>query len=440
MKYKVENKKGQVLISFSIDAKEWESAIESVYQKTKGKYNFVGFRKGHVPRKVLENAYGKGFFYEDAFNEAFPKYYYEVLDKESKIFPVDRPDVDVTAIDDDGVKFTALVTVKPEVTLGEYKNLKIKKKIEAVTAKDVDDEINKMAEKNARMVEVSGRAVQNGDEVILDYSGSVNGVKFDGGTAEKQSLTIGSGMFIPGFEEQLVGMNIGEEKNINVKFPEEYHAEDLKGKDAVFAVKIHEIKVKEMPALDDEFAKDVSEFDTLKDLKADVKKNLTKQREEQADIKFENDLIDKATNNAKVDVPACMVESQIDSYLQEFEYQLSYQGIKLDDYVKYTNSSIDDLRKIYKERAEKTVKTRLVLEAIVNAEKITADAKSVDARIDELAKQIGKTKAEVKKNMHPEELDYVKNEVISKNVVEFLKNNNETEKKSAAEKKAGDAE
>jgi len=424
MKYKVENKKGQVLVKFSIDAKEWDSAIESVYQKTKGKYSMPGFRKGKVPRKVLENAYGKGFFFEDAFNDMFPKYYYEMLDKETEIFPVDRPDVDVTSIDDKGVKFTALITVKPEVELGEYKNLGIEKKVESVKAKDVEAELNKMADKNARLVSVTDRAVQSGDEVIIDYSGKVDGELFPGGTAGKQSLKIGSGMFIPGFEEQVIGMNIGEEKDLNVKFPQDYHAEDLAGKDAVFTVKLHEIKAKEMPVMDDEFAKDVSEFDTIKDLKADVKKRLTKEAKERAEIKFENEIIAKACENAKVEVPQCMIESQIDSYVQEFEYQLSYQGIKLDDYLKYTNSKIEDLRNIYKDRAAVAVKTRLVMEAIVKAEDIKADKKSVNARIEEIAKQMGKEVDEVKSTMHPSEIEYIENEVISKNVVEFLKKNN----------------
>ena len=424
MKYKVENKKGQVLVKFSIDAKEWDSAIESVYQKTKGRYNMPGFRKGKVPRKVLENAYGKGIFFEDAFNDMFPKYYSEVLDKETEIFPVDRPDVDVTSIDDKGVKFTALITVKPEVELGEYKNLGIEKKVESVKAKEVEAELNKMADKNARLVSVTDRAVVSGDEVIIDYSGKINGELFAGGTAGKQSLKIGSGMFIPGFEEQVIGMNIGEEKDLNVKFPEDYHAEDLKGKDAVFTVKLHEIKAKEMPAMDDEFAKDVSEFDTIKDLKADIKKRLTKQAKERAEIKFENDLIAKACDNEKVEIPQCMIESQIDSYVQEFEYQLSYQGIKLDDYLKYTNSTIENLREIYKDRAAVAVKTRLVMEAIVKADDIKADKKSVIARIEEIAKQMGKEVDEVKSTMHPSELEYIENEVISKNVVEFLKKNN----------------
>ena len=309
MKYKVENKKGQVLIKFSIDAKEWDSAIESVYQKTKGKYAMPGFRKGKVPRKVLEKTYGVGIFFEDAFNDMFPKYYSEVLEKETEIFPVDRPDVDITSIDDKGVKFTALVPVKPEVELGEYKNLGIEKKADSVKAKDVDAELAKMADKNARLVSVTDRAVQSGDEVIIDYSGSINGELFAGGTAGKQSLKIGSGMFIPGFEEQVIGMNIGEEKDLNVKFPEDYHAEELKGKDAVFAVKLHEIKAKEMPVMDDEFAKDVSEFDTLKDLKADIKKRLTKEAKERAEIKFENALIAKACENAKVEIPQCMIEN-----------------------------------------------------------------------------------------------------------------------------------
>lgn len=427
MKYKVENKKGQVLIIFTIDAKEWEAAVENAYQKTKGKYSHVGFRKGHVPRKVLEGAYGKGLFYEDAFNEAFPKYYYEVLDKETEIYPVDRPDVEVKSIDDKGVKFTALVTVKPEVTLGEYKNLKIEKHVDEVTDEAVAAELSLMADKNARMVVVNDRPVQNGDEVVIDYSGSVDGVKFDGGTAEKQTLVIGSGRFIPGFEEQIIGMNTGDSKDITVKFPEDYHAENLKGKDAVFAVTLHEIKYKQLPVLDDEFAKDVSEFDTLDALKADVKEKLKKQNEDRAEIKFENALIDKATENATVEIPQCMIESQIDAYIQEFEYTLSYQGIKLADYVKYTNSSIDDLRKVYKERAEKTVKTRLVMEAIVKAENITADDKSVNDRIEELAKQMGKTAEELKGTIQPSDMDYIKNEVISKNVVEFLKKSNNIE-------------
>ncbi len=424
MEYKVENKKGQVLISFSIDAAEWEAAIESAYQKTKGQYSHVGFRKGHVPRKVLENSYGKGFFYEDAFNEAFPKYYFEVLNKETEIYPVDRPEVDVKSIGETGVNFTALVTVKPEVTLGEYKGLKVEKKVDKVTKESVEAELSLMADKNARMVVVNDRAVQDGDEVVIDYSGSVDGVKFDGGTAEKQTLVIGSGRFIPGFEEQIVGMNIGDEKDITVKFPEDYHAENLKGKDAVFAVKLHEIKYKQLPVVDDEFAKDVSEFDTLDELKADIKKRLEKENADRAEHQFENQLIDKVTENAKVEIPQCMIEEQIDYFVQEFEYTLSYQGIKLEDYVKYTNSSIDDLRKIYKERAEKTVKTRLVMEAIVKAENITADDKAVEARIAELASQMGKTVKDVKKTMESQEMNYIKNEVISKNVVEFLKKSN----------------
>ena len=268
------------------------------------------------------------------------------------------------------------------------------------------------------------RAAKEGDEVIIDYSGSINGELFAGGTAGKQSLKIGSGMFIPGFEEQVIGMNIGEEKDLNVKFPEDYHAEELKGKDAVFAVKLHEIKAKEMPAMDDEFAKDVSEFDTLKDLKADIKKRLTKEAKERAEIKFENALIAKACENAKVEIPQCMIENEISANVQEFEYQLSYQGIKLDDYLKYTNSKMEDLRNIYKDRAAVAVKTRLVMEAIVKAEDIKADKKSVNARIEEIAKQMGKEVEEVKASMHPSELEYIENEVISKNVVEFLKKNN----------------
>ena len=385
MKYKVENKKGQVLISFSIDAKEWEAAVESVYQKTKGKYSHVGFRKGHVPRKVLENTYGKGFFYEDAFNEAFPKYYYEVLDKESEIYPVDRPDVDVKSIDDKGVKFTALVTVKPEVTLGEYKGLKVEKHVDEVTDQAVEAELALMADKNARMVVVSDRAVQNGDEVVIDYSGSVDGVKFDGGTAEKQTLVIGSGRFIPGFEEQIVGMNTGDEKDITVKFPEDYHAENLKGKDAVFAVKLHEIKYKQLPVMDDEFAKDVSEFDTLDELKADIRKKLEDANERAASTEFENKLIDTVIENMEGEIPTEMYEVRIDEMIRDFEYRLQSQGMSLDLYLQYTGMNRNSFRKTFEAQAQRQVKIRLALEKIVELENIVPTEEEVEQEYTRLA-------------------------------------------------------
>ncbi|MBP5686159.1 MAG: trigger factor [Clostridia bacterium] len=248
MKYTFEKaEKSTVKLKLELSAKEWEAAINSAYERTKGRYSLPGFRKGKVPKHLLEATYGAGIFYEEAINGAFPKYYGEVLDKEPTIEPVANPDVDIDKIDEKGLKLSVIIPVKPEVKLGEYKGIKFKKKEYNVTDKDVADDIERLRERNSRMVDVKDRAVENGDSVVIDYSGSVDGVKFDGGTAEKQNLTIGSNTFIPGFEEQIVGMNIGGEKDINVKFPDDYHAENLKGKDAVFAIKLHEIKKKELP-------------------------------------------------------------------------------------------------------------------------------------------------------------------------------------------------
>lgn len=423
MKYKADVQKGKAVINFTVNAEEWEKALEDAYQKNKNKYTLKGFRKGHVPKAVLEATFGKDLFFEDAFNLAFPKYYQEVLDKHQEIFPVDRPEVGFDSLDEKGFKFTATVVTKPEVELGKYKGLRVKKTVVKVTDADVEEELKRAQDRSARLVEVD-RAAENGDQVVLDYSGSVDGVKFDGGTAQKQTLVLGSKTFIPGFEEQIVGMKKGEEKDVKVKFPDDYRAENLKGREAVFAVKFHEIRFKELPALDDEFAKDVSEFDTLEEYKNDIRKNLTEEKTKRAEMQDENALVEMIVKDSKTDIPNAMVETQIDSYVEEFAYNLMYQGLNLEDYLKYSDTTKEKLRENYRQKAEIGVKTRLVMEAIIKDIDLKADAKSVDAKIKTLAKDIKQDYKEYKQTLSDEHLSIIKNQVLSEKLTAYLKTEN----------------
>lgn len=413
MKYTVKQKaENQKEIKITLTAAEWEAENEKAYQANKGKYSLQGFRKGHVPRKVLENVYGAGVFFEEAFNEAFPKYYGEVLDKEKDLFPVDRPDIDIDKIDEKGIVFSAVVTTKPEVTVTEYKGMKHPKIEYNVTDADIEEEIKKAQERASRLVPVEDRPAEDGDTVLIDYSGSVDGVQFEGGTAEKQTLVLGSHSFIPGFEEGVVGMKTGEEKDISVKFPEDYHAENLKGKDAVFHVKLHEIKKKEVPEFNDEFVKDVSEFDTVDAYRADIKKRLEEQNARRATQEMENALVDLILEKTPVNIPDCMIQSQIDSMVQEFEYRLMYQGLKLDDYLKYTGMKLEDLRKSYEDQAKKSVKTRLIFEAIIRQEKIEATEEDKQKKFAEMAEAAKKEVEEFKKSLPERQLEYIENEII----------------------------
>lgn len=413
MKYTVKQKaENQKEIKITLTSAEWEAENEKAYQANKGKYSLQGFRKGHVPRKVLENVYGAGVFFEEAFNEAFPKYYGEVLDKEKDLFPVDRPDIDIDKIDEKGIVFSAVVTTKPEVTVTEYKGMKHPKIEYNVTDADIEEEIKKAQERASRLVPVEDRPAEDGDTVLIDYSGSVDGVQFEGGTAEKQTLVLGSHSFIPGFEEGVVGMKTGEEKDLNVKFPEDYHAENLKGKDAVFHVKLHEIKKKEVPEFNDEFVKDVSEFDTVDAYRADIKKRLEEQNARRATQEMENALVDLILEKTPVNIPDCMIQSQIDNMVQEFEYRLMYQGLKLDDYLKYTGMKLEDLRKSYEDQAKKSVKTRLIFEAIIKQEKIEATEEDKQKKFAEMAEAAKKEVEEFKKSLPERQLEYIENEII----------------------------
>ena len=425
MKYTFEKaEKSTVKITIDLTAKEWNEAIDLAYEKTKGKYSMPGFRKGKVPKKVLESAYGAGVFYEEAINQAFPKYYGQVLDKEPSIEAVASPEIDIKKISDKGISFLAIVAVKPEVKLGDYKGISFKKPVYNVKDEDITDELNRLQERNSRMVDVTDRAVKDGDHVVIDYSGSVDGVKFDGGTAEKQNLVIGSKTFIPGFEEQLIGMNIGDEKDISVKFPDEYHAENLKGKDAIFAIKLHEIKVKELPEINDDFIKDAAGFDTVDAYKEDVKARLEKQNADKADRELEDEIVKKITEKAEVEIPDAMIENQIDYMVQEMEYRLSYQGLRLDDYLKYMGKSMDEFRSTYKDQAQDIVKSQLVIDAIITGEKIEATEEDVEERVNEMAKAQNKPAPDVKKNMAARQLDYIKNEIVIKKLFKFLKEEN----------------
>ena len=414
----------KVKLSFDIDAAKFDEAMGKAYIKVRGQVAIPGFRKGHAPRKMIENMYGEGVFYDEAFELIFDEVYGPAID-ENKLEVVDRPQVDIQQIGTGkNLQFTCEVFVKPDVTLGEYKGVEVKKEHTLVTEDDVNAEIEKERNKQAAEVSVDDRAVAEGDTVNLDYSGSVDGVKFAGGTAEGQTLKIGSHTFIPGFEEQMVGMNIGEEKDLNVTFPTEYHAPDLAGKEAVFHVKVNSITETQLPALDDDFAKDISEFDTLDAYKADVRAKLEAERDNNA---FTNAVIEKVMANATVEIPDAMVERQIDSMVRNFEARLAQQGLKLADFMKYTGQDEKSFRNQYRDQAEKSVRANLVLEAVENVEKFEAAEEEIDAEIEKFAKQIGQNVEDLKKNLTEGDREYFKADVIRDKAVKFLCDNAKAE-------------
>lgn len=417
----------KVKLSFDIDAAKFDEAMGKAYIKVRGQVAIPGFRKGHAPRKMIENMYGEGVFYDEAFELIFDEVYGPAID-ENKLEVVDRPQVDIQQIGaGKNLQFTCEVFVKPDVTLGEYKGVEVKKEHTLVTEDDVNAEIEKERNKQAAEVSVDDRAVAEGDTVNLDYSGSVDGVKFAGGTAEGQTLKIGSHTFIPGFEEQMVGMNIGEEKDLNVTFPTEYHAPDLAGKEAVFHVKVNSITETQLPALDDDFAKDISEFDTLDAYKADVRAKLEAQAAERDNNAFTNAVIEKVMANATVEIPDAMVERQIDSMVRNFEARLAQQGLKLADFMKYTGQDEKSFRNQYRDQAEKSVRANLVLEAVENVEKFEAAEEEIDAEIEKFAKQIGQNVEDLKKNLTEGDREYFKADVIRDKAVKFLCDNAKAE-------------
>ena len=425
MKYTVKPaEKSIVKIAITLNTKEWNEAQLQAYAKTKGKFNIPGFRKGKAPKNVIEQMYGKGVFYEEAINTSFSKYYFDILDKEKEIEPIDRPEIEIEKLDDKGITMVALVPVKPEVTLGEYKGITIDKVEYNVTKKDVDAELDRLVKRNAREVAVTDRPAQKGDITVIDYSGSIGGVKFDGGTAEKQNLELGSGAFIPGFEDGVIGMNIGDEKDIAVKFPEDYGAEELKGKDAIFAVKLHEIKVKEFPEVNDEFIKEAAGEESVDAYKKATKKKLQEANDKRAKAETEDKLIEKITESSTVEIPEVLVERQIDNNVQDMEYRMMYQGLRLDDYLKYTNQTREDYRKSFKVQAEKQVKTQLVIDKILTVEGIKATEEEIDEKIKEQAAAMNKEFDEYKKSMNERQISYFENNATIEKLFAFLMANN----------------
>ena len=417
----------KVKLSFDIDSAKFDEAMAKAYLKVRNQVSIPGFRKGKAPRKMIENMYGEGIFYDEAFELIFDEVYGPAVE-ENKVEVVDRPEIEIQEIGaGKNLKFTAEVFVRPDVVLGEYKGVAVKKETTIVSDVEVDARVEEERNKQATEIEVEGRAVVEGDTVNLDYAGTVNGVAFAGGTAQDQTLKIGSGSFIPGFEEQMVGMNIGEEKDLNVTFPEQYHAEELAGKAAVFHVKVNSITETQLPALDDDFAKDISEFDTLDEYKADIRAKLEAQAAERDNNNFTNAVIEKVLENASVEIPEAMIERQIDSMMRDFEYRLMGNGLKLDDFIKYTGSDMQAFRENYRGQAIKSVKAHLVLEAIEKAEAIDATEEQINKQLEAFAAQTGKTVEEFKASLSESDIEYFKADAIRDNCVKFLADNAKVE-------------
>ena len=443
MKYtKSVGEKSTVKLSIAFTEQEWQEAISAAYLKIRGKYSVPGFRKGKAPKPVLENYYGKGVFYEEAFESLYNKFYPEILEKEKDNFTaVGEPDLNLEEMKDgEGVKLLAIVPVKPEVVIDTYKGLKIKKFEYNVSDAEVDKEANKILESQAKDEEVTGRACKLGDTVNIDFSGSVDGEKFPGGTAEDYDLVLGSGAFIPGFEEAVVGMKTGENKDITVKFPDDYQADNLRGKDAVFAIKLNKITEKVYPELTDEFVKGHAGVSTVAEYKAKTRERLEKNAENRGRDETENSILTEISKNAKAEIPDAMIEAEIDRMVQDFSYRLMYQGLKLEDYLKYMQLTMEQFRAQFKPQAEPRVLNQLVIDKIIREEGFKAEQSEIDAKVEEQAKSVDKTVEEYKKSMNPRQLDYIANDIVITKLFDFLTANNElyvegeTAKKPAAKK------
>ena len=418
---KVEN--NVATLEISVSAEKLEEGIMKSYLKNVKKFNIAGFRKGKAPRKIIERHYGEAVFYEDAINIICPDAYDEAV-KEHNLEPVDRPDIDIVDIESGkGLIFKAVVTVKPEVALGQYKGIEAEKKEYNVTDEEVDKEIETIREKNARLVEVSDRPVKNGDITIIDFKGFVDDKQFEGGTSENFSLEVGSGQFIPGFEEQMVGAELGKEIDVNVQFPKEYNSEELAGKPALFKVTVKEIKEKQLVELDDEFAKDVSEFDTLDELKEDIRKKKEEQYKRLEKQQYEDEVINKVVENATVDIPEVMVDAQVRIMLRDFDYQLRYQGLNLEAYLKYMNMDIDNLKESYRDTAKSRVKSQLVLEKVAEVEGIAAAEEDLNAEIEKTAKHYNQDLEKFKKTLKEDEITYIKDGIVIQKAIDFLVDN-----------------
>ena len=424
MKAELVKKEGnKVTLKITVDNNKFEEAVNKAYNKTKGKYNIPGFRKGKAPKVVIETQYGKGVFYNDAIDMLFPEVYPEAI-KELNIDPIDRPDLDIEEISkDNGLVMVVNVEVKPEFELGAYKGIEISKVDNTVSEEDVEARLNEMVNRNARLTSVEDKALENGDTAVIDFEGFKNGVAFEGGKGENYNLVIGSNTFIPGFEDQLVGKKAGEEVEVNVTFPEAYHAENLAGKPVVFNVKVNDVKVKEVPALDDEFAKDTTEFETLAELRADVKAKLEEQAKNAADAEMRNALVEKVSANTEVEVPEAMVQHQIDNMLMELNYQLQYQGLNLEQLLQMTGRGLDELREERRADAERLVKSSLVLEAIAEKENVEANDADVDDELEKMAAMYNMEVEKIKSSLRETDIEDIKGQIQIRKTLDLLVEN-----------------
>lgn len=415
--------KNLVKLTFEVSAEKFEEGVQKAYLKNVKKFNIPGFRKGKVSRQMIEKYYSPSVFYEDAVNYVLPEAYDEAL-KESGADAVAKPEIDVEEIKKgEPVVFTALVTTRPEVKLGKYKGIELEKIEYTVSDEDVDKDIEAARNRNARVITIEDRPIENGDIAVIDFEGFSDGVAFPGGKGESYELEIGSGSFIPGFEDQLIGVAAGEEKEVNVTFPEEYHAADLAGKPAMFKVKVNEIKKKELPELDDDFASEVSEFDTLDEYKKNVREQMEKAAEEKAKDETEDAAINAAAEDCEIDIPAAMVDAQIDRMINGMAQRLSYQGMSLDMYLQYTGSTIEAMRENFREQAEKQVRVSLVLEAIIKAEGIEATEDEKNEKIEEMSKQYNMELDKFKEALRPEDLEGIKREIEFTKAIDLIVDN-----------------
>lgn len=417
--------KSTVKVTIDFSKEEWEAAIAESYKRTRGKYAVPGFRKGKAPKGVVENYYGKAVFFDEAFNVLYSKHYPEILEKERANFTaVGEPELSVDDLSEEKVTLTAVIPVKPDVKIGAYKGLDIKKYEYSVSEEEVAKEVNKILDREAKTVDVTDRPCADGDTVNINFSGSVDGEKFPGGTAEGYDLVLGSGSFIPGFESQVAGMKVGEDKDITVRFPADYQAENLRDKDAVFAIHLNSVKGKELPELTDEYVKKHTGSESVADYTAKVRERLEKQAASRGRDETENAIVEAISKTAECEIPQAMIESETDRMVQDFSYRLMYQGLKLEDYIKYMGQTMEQFRAQFADQAKSRVLSQLVIEKIIREEKISASAEEVDAKIAEQAASVGKTAEEYKKNIDPRQQEYITNDIVITKLFAFLEENN----------------
>ena len=418
---KGDNNKYKIVIS--ADKNAWEEFINQAYEENKNKFTVQGFRKGKAPRKVIEQNYGSTIFFDDALDKLFYQEYANILEQHKEIIPVDNPQISIDKFDDNGIVLLVEIQSVPEVVLGQYKGLEVEGAKGEVDNKQIEDEINQQRDKLARFVEVE-RPAKLGDFATIDFVGSIDGVKFDGGSAEDYRLELGSHSFINGFEEQIVGMNIGEKKIINVKFPDDYFSENLKGKPAEFEVILNKLEEKELPKLDDEFASNVSEFETLKDYREDIKKHLEESLKIKIKRENENKIIDLIVKNSNVEIPQCMIDNELDKFIKDFETRLSYQGVKLDEYLTHIGMNLEQLKKDRTDMVKETIKTRLVLEKIIQVENLIISEDELNAKLTEIASKYKKSLEDYKKSLGERELIYFENGILMEKLTSFLTKEN----------------